>query len=99
VRAGSGSTAPFIGKARGGEMRWATGATLRAKGKAGRAEGARGSGSVGRRSSWHAIVAVCRVAVQTGEGRIRGIERSGYMRPTSTGSQVAPRSWDREAGG
>jgi hypothetical protein len=38
VRAGRGSAAPFIGRARGGEMSWAAGAALRAKGRAGRAE-------------------------------------------------------------
>jgi hypothetical protein len=55
VRAGRGPAAPFIGWAKGGEMSWAARAALRAKGRAGRAEGACGSGSVGRRSSWHAI--------------------------------------------
>jgi hypothetical protein len=43
-------------------MSCAAGAALRAKGRAGRAEGTHGSGSVGRRSSWHVIGAVCRVA-------------------------------------
>jgi hypothetical protein len=55
VRAGRGSAAPFIGKARGGETSWTAGAALRAKGRAGWAEGTCGSGSAGWRSSWHAI--------------------------------------------
>jgi hypothetical protein len=55
MRDGRGSAAPFIGRARGGEMSWVAGAALRVKGRAGRAEGTRGSGSVGRRSSWHVI--------------------------------------------
>jgi hypothetical protein len=55
VLVGRGSAAPFIGRVRGGETSWAAGAALRAKGRAGRAEGMRGSGSVGPRSSWHTI--------------------------------------------
>jgi hypothetical protein len=42
VRAGRGSGAPFIGRARGGETSWAAGAALRAKGRAGQAEGPHG---------------------------------------------------------
>jgi hypothetical protein len=77
VRAGRGSAARFIGMARGREMSWAAGAALRAKGRAGRAEGTRGSGSVGRWSSWHAIGAVCSVASANWGGEDFGIERSG----------------------
>jgi hypothetical protein len=55
VCAGRGSAAPFIGRVREGQKSWAAGAALRAKGRAGRAEGTRGSGSVGRWSLWHAI--------------------------------------------
>jgi hypothetical protein len=42
VRAGRGSTTPFIGRARGGETSPVASAALMAKGRAGRAEGARG---------------------------------------------------------
>jgi hypothetical protein len=38
VRAGRGSTAPFIGRAREGEASWAAGTALRAKERADRAE-------------------------------------------------------------
>jgi hypothetical protein len=55
VCAGRDLAAPFIYRARGGETSWAAGAALRVKRRASRAEGARGSGSVSRRSSWHAI--------------------------------------------